>query len=205
MNQSIEDASRNSIIEDAKAAGLLSTPSGNDLHENPRANEIYEGKLARIVKFAQLREARQSSQSEPVVLEAIAEVVFDADGKRLNWLIEGGIDAMEVGDELLATNVKLINEDGIAEVYLAAPQQAIPSGYTLIPNTPDKATFISEFEMEVKHYCSACSFHGAQDDCEVCAGEIEYTQKHTIPWTLFKQMYAAIISASPTTPIESDK
>jgi hypothetical protein len=92
------------------------------------------------------------------------------------------------------------NEEWMFIAWQAAISQhkAVQDGYVSIPRQPDKATFIGEFSIDVNHHCSACSFHGAQDDCEVCGGEIEYTQKHVIPWTDFKDIYKAIIAAAPS-------
>lgn len=70
-------------------------------------------------------------------------------------------------------------------------------GWVSVPVEPDKATFIGEFSIDVTHHCSACAFLGVQEDCEVCSGNVEYVQKHTIPWTTFKKMYAEIVSAAP--------
>jgi hypothetical protein len=95
MNQSIEDASRNSIIEDAKAA------FGSENAPNEFALEC-------LVRFAQLREARQSSQSEPV-----GELNVDYQGF---WAYRRIKDLPE----------------GYHKLY-AAPQQAIPSGWKIVP------------------------------------------------------------------------
>ena len=50
-----------------------------------------------------------------------------------------------------------------------------------------------EFSVEVKHSCSACSFHGSQDECEVCGGEVEWVQSHQVPWTTIKDIYRKIV------------
>jgi hypothetical protein len=102
MNQSIEDASRNSIIEDARAAGfILGSLEGS---------EIFEKIIAKLTKFAKLREARQSSQSEPV---AVFTGKFKGNVNGKQWIECELTGAMPNTGDLL----------------YAAPQQAIPRGW----------------------------------------------------------------------------
>lgn len=37
------------------------------------------------------------------------------------------------------------------------------------------------YVMSVSSTCTACGFHGAQDECEVCGGEVDYIQRLPIP------------------------
>jgi hypothetical protein len=142
MNQSIEDASRNSIIEDAKAA------FGSENAPNEFALEC-------LVRFAKLREARQSSQSEPVAR-------YEAD--KSSYGFRKLSDKLKNGDLL----------------YLAAPQQAIPSGYALVPLIPTDAMLRPFVECEEKDLILAYR------TMLIINGKSE-------------------LSASPTAPIESDK
>ncbi len=59
-----------------------------------------------------------------------------------------------------------------------------------------KAECMGEFSLEIKQSCSACHFHGAQEDCEVCGGEIEWTEKRLIPWTTMKEIYVMMDNAA---------
>lgn len=52
---------------------------------------------------------------------------------------------------------------------------------------------IGEFFVEVEHSCSACYFGGSDEECEVCGGEIDWVQKHQIPWTTIKEIYSKIV------------
>jgi hypothetical protein len=101
-DQSIEDASRNSIIEDAKAAGLLHPKWPNEAG----SKRIY---LYELEKFVQLQAARQSSQSEPV-----AEVFEE---KLADWSTPHAAVKWHQTDFPIGTK------------FYAAPQQAIPSGW----------------------------------------------------------------------------
>jgi hypothetical protein len=50
---------------------------------------------------------------------------------------------------------------------------------------------IGEFFVEVEMECPECSnsLDEHDDECEICLGEVEYTQKHVIPWTTIKDIY----------------
>lgn len=69
---------------------------------------------------------------------------------------------------------------------------------TMTAENGAKAVLSGEFFVEVEHSCSACYFHGPQEDCEVCGGEVEWTQKHTIPWTTIKEIYKKIVKEFAT-------
>lgn len=56
-----------------------------------------------------------------------------------------------------------------------------------------KAALMGEFIIQFPMTCSACNFHGAQEDCEVCGGEVEYMQPVNVPWTTIKAIYAAAV------------
>jgi hypothetical protein len=90
-----------SIIEDAEKAGF--TILQDDHYLNGETNILHNSSFITdpLIKFAQLREARQSSQSEPV---AIVDVESNTGARLLN-------------------NVGLTDGD----LLYAAPQQAIPS------------------------------------------------------------------------------
>jgi hypothetical protein len=112
-DQSIEDASRNSIIEDAKTAGFELT---DDI-------KYYAANIEQLTKFAQLREARQSSQSEPV-----AETLYTWDYK-----IDGEPDNIYTTEPMTNEQFRVFNIDKLIHYErnapVAAPQQAIPSGW----------------------------------------------------------------------------
>jgi len=56
-----------------------------------------------------------------------------------------------------------------------------------------KELLIGEFFVEVEHSCSACYFNGPDEECEACGGEIDWTQKHQIPWPTIKEIYKKIV------------
>ena len=62
------------------------------------------------------------------------------------------------------------------------------------PSVVDKANLSGEYFVEVEHSCSACSYDEVQDDCEVCGGEINWTEKHTIPWSTIKDIRKAMLT-----------
>ena len=67
-----------------------------------------------------------------------------------------------------------------------------------------KGLLRGEFNVEVEHSCSACSYHEVQEDCEVCGGEITWTEKHAIPWTTIKDVFHTIRQALATNDKEKD-
>jgi hypothetical protein len=109
--------------------------------------------------------SRQSSQSEPVAWR----YRYHNEGSwqvSLNQTCEADLEWLkETYKELL-----------IEPLYLAAPQQAIPSGWKLVPIEPNGDM--------------------------LCAGrELDVWNINPMPMKVYK----AMLSASPTAPIESDK
>jgi hypothetical protein len=157
---------RNSIIEDAKTAGF-------DISEfeltgciRARWSGGYHGKSSvegEIFKFAQLREARQSSQSEPVAWQA-----YDHDDGK--WFT---FETKEQAKEVWP------NKNVIRPLY-AAPQQAIPSGWKLVPIAPT-------------------------DEMKQQGWEAYRDSNKPAPYNMLTDAYKAMLSAAPTAPIERDK
>jgi len=56
-----------------------------------------------------------------------------------------------------------------------------------------KAELSGEFKIDVEHTCTACEWDGAQDDCEVCAGKVQYMQTVIVPWDTIKEIYKASV------------
>lgn len=52
-----------------------------------------------------------------------------------------------------------------------------------------KADCIGEFEFTIQAECGECIDTGADEDCEVCQGGIQYERKVTVPWDTCKQIY----------------
>jgi len=62
------------------------------------------------------------------------------------------------------------------------------NGKPLITNEM-KAECVGEFSFEIEESCNACASHGADSDCEVCEGEVEYTRTVYVPWDVCKDIY----------------
>ncbi|EED41180.1 hypothetical protein SSKA14_4204 [Stenotrophomonas sp. SKA14] len=74
-------------------------------------------------------EDRRHPVGEPVTVEAVATVRRNGDGDRyIDWLTEGGIADLEVGDVLMVSDRAITDEDGSGEVYAAPPAQAVDLG-----------------------------------------------------------------------------
>lgn len=59
-----------------------------------------------------------------------------------------------------------------------------------------KAQCHGEFTYDFEATCTACYYHGAQEDCEVCGGEITYTQKIEVPWDTVKDIYKSMAAVA---------
>lgn len=77
--------------------------------------------LIAAVRYYSAQQAAQPVAGEPVMVEAVAEVVDTDDGLTLRWLIEGGIAAMSDGAVLVMPHSPITGNDGSGEVYTAAP------------------------------------------------------------------------------------
>lgn len=84
----------------------------------------------------------------------------------------------------------------------AAQDSKVPEGWKTVElgrvTSDMKAACIGEYRVTVTHSCSACAFHGSQDECEVCAGDIEFERNHDIPWDTVKRIYKDMLSAAPS-------
>ena len=53
-----------------------------------------------------------------------------------------------------------------------------------------KKLLIGEFSVTITVVCTACHFHGGQDDCEMCGGAGTYNQNRDVDWPTIKAIYA---------------
>lgn len=71
------------------------------------------------------RRATQPAAGEPIQVEAVAITREDEDGLYLDWVLEGGISALEApGVVLLVAHGTVTDDQGSGEVYLAPPAAA---------------------------------------------------------------------------------
>jgi hypothetical protein len=179
-----------SIIEDAKAADLIYQYNDEIRQHHFESNDAI---LNRLTKFAQLREARQSSQSEPasetikkVIRYAFAQIQdFSDTDCRDHGFRRSSIDKAQYW----------INK----QYDLAAPQQAEAT-----EAMKDGArAFLGGLELGIKSF-------------EDMASHLELSGAYLPRWFLQSKghlnkmakahyIYEAMLSASPTAPIESDK
>jgi hypothetical protein len=172
-DQSIEDASR----KDFEAWALW---MGFDVTINEHTG-TYSGNTFDAWTGWQAKASRQSSQSEPVATAWKFRTRFKLDGDWFKWgncnltgsweIVQGLLDYAEQKQDYQVEYVSFV------ESHLAAPQQAIPSGWRLVPIEPTV---------------------GMKD-----AGEWRIRNLHSAE-SVYKGMLSACI-ASPTAPIESDK
>ncbi|WPO32056.1 Lar family restriction alleviation protein [Pseudomonas sp. BO3-4] len=81
----------------------------------------------------------------------------------------------------------------------SAPAESIPEGYCIMPRrltaeNGAKALLLGEFKLEVTRECPEClELDEPADGCEICDGEGEYAQRHTIPWDMIKFIYSEAV------------
>ncbi|MBV4507664.1 hypothetical protein HU751_022800 [Pseudomonas sp. BW13M1] len=79
------------------------------------------------------------------------------------------------------------------------PAVSIPDGYCLMPRrltaeNGAKALLLGEFKLEVTRECPEClELDEPADGCEICDGQGEYAQRHTIPWDQIKFIYSEAV------------
>ncbi|MFI7857387.1 hypothetical protein ACIF8Z_10330 [Pseudomonas promysalinigenes] len=79
------------------------------------------------------------------------------------------------------------------------PLPASPHEYCLMPKrltaeNGAKARLLGEFKLEVTQECSECrELDEPAEGCEICDGEGEYGQRHTIPWDMIKLIYSEAV------------
>ncbi len=79
------------------------------------------------------------------------------------------------------------------------PLVSIPDGYCLMPKqltaeNGAKALLLGEFKLEVTQECTECrELDEPVEGCEICDGEGEYGQRHTIPWDMIKFIYSEAV------------
>ena len=80
-----------------------------------------------------------------------------------------------------------------------ASESVAPEGYCIMPRrltaeNGAKALLIGEFTLEVTMDCPECSeMEEPSEGCEICDGEGEYGQKHTISWDQIKFIYSKAV------------
>jgi len=94
--------------------------------------------------------------------------------------------------------------DASAEPSAAA--ESIPEGYSLMPRrltaeNGAKALLLGEFKLEVTRECPEClELDDPAEGCEICDGEGEFAQRHTIPWDQIKFIYSEAVKGLALEP-----
>lgn len=104
-------------------------------HRGDSVQERYDELHGDGVYDAAIASAPQPA-SQPVHVEAVAEVVRRDDELRLDWLIEGGIAALPEGVVLIASDRPITDDNGAGEVYTAPQPAEPPAGWVLVPREP---------------------------------------------------------------------
>ncbi|WP_188238686.1 hypothetical protein [Stenotrophomonas maltophilia] len=79
-----------------------------------------------LFRYTKAALAARQPVGEPITVEAVATVRRNGDGDRyIDWLTEGGIAGLEVGDVLMVSDRAITDEDGSGEVYAVPPAQGV--------------------------------------------------------------------------------
>ncbi|ROQ53608.1 MULTISPECIES: hypothetical protein [Pseudomonas] len=95
---------------------------------------------------------------------------------------------------------------GKLPTHQVEPVASIPDGYCLMPRrltaeNGAKALLLGEFKLEVTRECPECiDLEEPAEGCEICDGEGEYAQRHTIPWEQIKFIYSEAVKGLALQP-----
>lgn len=93
-----------------------------------------------------------------------------------------------------------------AAQHQGEPAVVVPEGYCLMPRqltaeNGAKALLLGEFKLQVTRECPECQeLEEPLEGCEVCDGEGEYAQRHTIPWDQIKFIYSEAVKGLALQP-----
>lgn len=81
----------------------------------------------------------------------------------------------------------------------AGTLREVPDGYLLMPQALTaengaKGLLIGEFHIGVERTCDECACDDPDENCNVCRGEVEYTQRIPVPWDTTKEIYAKAVA-----------
>lgn len=132
-------------------------------------------------------------------------------GAPLGWVHGGGQEFTACPDhahDLRAEGVELTAAYAHVQ-HQGEPVAAIPDGYCLMPRrltaeNGAKALLLGEFKLEVTRECPECiDLEEPAEGCEICDGEGEYAQRHTIPWEQIKFIYSKAVKGLALQPSPS--
>ena len=108
----------------------------------------------------------------------------------------------EAERDAAATGLPIVGLGAMTES--SAP--AIPDGYCLMPRrltaeNGARALLLGEFKLEVTRECPEClELDDPAEGCEICDGEGEFAQRHTIPWDQIKFIYREAVKGLALEP-----
>jgi hypothetical protein len=109
--------------------------------------------------------------------------------------------SVEVGQKLYAAPVAKPD-------HIEQPRaMVVPEGYALMPvaltaENGAKSALSGEFKIRHESTCSGCYYDEADPECEVCGGDITYTEIVAIDWTTIKEIYAKAVELLAAAPAQ---
>lgn len=100
--------------------------------------------------------------------------------------------------EAVTRNADYARELFASRNALLARTTVVPEGFLLMPGqitaeNGAKGLMLGEFKVEHQATCPDCQEGDADPECEICQGEVQYTQLVTVPWDTVKEMYARAV------------
>lgn len=130
------------------------------------------------------------------VIEQLSDKLAERDSLLQQALQVGGL-TQEWHDKVAALS---------ASAEPSAPTVSIPDGYCLMPRrltaeNGAKALLLGEFKLNVVRECPECrDLEEPVEGCDVCDGEGEFAQSHTIPWDQIKFIYSVAVKGLALQP-----
>jgi hypothetical protein len=99
----------------------------------------------------------------------------------------------------------------IRTLYPAAPVALVPEGFCIMPKSLTaengaKALLLWDFKVEVTQDCLECSeLDEPNEQCDICHGVGEYTNRHPISWDQIKSIYSKAVEGLSVSTLSHDR
>lgn len=138
------------------------------------------------------------------IIQAMAQPAPQPHPEPMAWMVGTAFwwTKEEAERDAAATGLPIVGLGPMSE----SSKPTMPEGYCLMPRrltaeNGAKALLLGEFKLEVTRECPEClELDEPADGCEICDGEGEYAQRHTIPWDIIKFIYSEAVKGLALQP-----
>ncbi|MEN5216353.1 hypothetical protein ABE484_10910 [Pseudomonas pudica] len=168
--------------------------------ENRSSNtEMVSVPRERLQAWQQRFSKAQMFQQSTEIQAALAQPAQQHHAEPIAWIVDIAIwwTKEEAERDAAATGLPIVP---------IGPLVSIPDEYCLMPKrltaeNGAKALLLGEFKLEVTQECPECrELDEPVEGCEICDGEGEYAQRHTIPWDQIKFIYSEAVKGLALQP-----